>query len=98
MRNLLTLGAHAQGGGYGTCLVCLCVSVCYHSSTNIAHLYAENKACQGCNLGCSWFLMHRFLINHSVLKLWREKANIQVSMYLSQPVLAGFEYRAYISR
>ena len=32
---LLTLGAHAQRGGYSTCFVCLCVCVfvCYRSSS-----------------------------------------------------------------
>ena len=33
-----------------------------------------------------------------VQKLWREKANMQLSSYRSRPVLARFEYRAYISR
>ena len=37
-------------------------------------------------------------INPSVQKLWREKANMQMSMYLSRLALAGFEYRACISR
>ena len=51
--NILTLGAHAQEG-YSTCLVCVwggggggVVSVCYHSSTNIAGLYTQNKVRSG---------------------------------------------------
>ena len=39
-----------------------------------------------------------FSINPTVQKLWHEKGNMQMSMYLSRTVLAGFEYRACISR
>ena len=50
--SISTLGAHAQKG-YGTCLVCVsvylsvCLSVCYHSSANIALFYAQNKVRRG---------------------------------------------------
>ena len=33
------------------------------------------------------FLIRGFSINPSVHKLWHEKANMQISMYLSRPVL-----------
>ena len=43
---LLTLGVHAQEG-YGTCHVCVCVSVSlsiyYHSSVNIVRYYGPSK-------------------------------------------------------
>ena len=39
-----------------------------------------------------------FSINPTIQKLWHEKDNMQMSVYLSRPVLAGFEYRACISR
>ena len=94
----LTFGVHVQKG-YGTCLVCvcicLCVSVCYHSSANIARFYTLNKVRRGFFLGFSRFLICGFSINLSVQKLWREKANMQISMYLSRPVLPCFEYRMH---
>ena len=39
----LTFGTHAQEG-YSTCLVCVCVFVCYHS---IGRFYAENEVRRG---------------------------------------------------
>ena len=66
--------------GYGTCLVCVyvylsvCLCVCYHSSTNIAHFYTLNKV----RIGVYPRLLS--LINPSVQKLWHEKANMQMSM------------------
>ena len=74
--------------------ICVCVSVCYHSSANIARFYALNKVCRG----FARFLIRGFSKNPSVQKLWREKGNMQMTMYLSRLVLAGFEYRACIRR
>ena len=87
--------ACTEGLRYFVC-VCICVSVCYHSSANIAHFYALNKVRRGLSLFSlfnSWILA-----NPSVQKLWHEKANIQTSVYLSRLVLAGLEYHARISR
>ena len=73
-----------------------CVSVC------LLQLYWQHpsflRGTLGFILGYSRFLMCGFSINPSVHKLWREKANMQMSMYLSCLALAGFEYRACISR
>ena len=52
----------------------------------------------GTLLGFSSFLPRGFSENPSVQKLWREKANMQMSSCRSRQVLARFEYRAYISR
>ena len=57
--------------------VCVCLSVWYHSSTNIACFYAQS----GFILVFSSLLIGGFLINPSVQKLWREEANMQISMY-----------------
>ena len=48
-------------------------------------------------LGFSSFLT-RGISRKPVQKLWREKANMQISSYRSRLVLARFEYRAYISK
>ena len=79
--------------GYGTCRVCVCV--CYHSSANIARFY---KGTLYVGVYLTQFLTRGFSINPSVQKLWHEKANMQMSMYLLRPVLGGFEYRTYISK
>ena len=83
------------GGGGGLC-VC-----CYNFSAHSAGLNAQNKVytctCEF-SLGFSRFLIHGFSINPSIQKLWREKANMRMSMYLSRLVLASFECRACISR
>ena len=92
---LLTLGAHAQEG-YGSCLVCLCVclSVCYH----LIVVSTVQLRCVRHFLRLFFFLTRVFSKKPSVQKLWREKTNMQMSSYRSQPALARFEYRAYISK
>ena len=40
---LLTLGVHAQRGLWYLVSVSVCLRVCYHSSVDIAHFYAQNK-------------------------------------------------------
>ena len=52
----------------------------------------------GTLLGFSSFVTCGFSKKPSVQKLWREKANMQMSSCRSRQVLARFEYRAYISR
>ena len=44
------------------------------------------------------YVRHSFRLFFIFTALWREKANMQMSSYRSRPVLARFEYRAYISR
>ena len=75
--------------------MCVCVSVCYHSIGNIRRFYAENEVHRGFVLGFSRFLTRGFSINPSVQKLWREKANMQMNMYV---VLAACKYGACMSR
>ena len=86
--------------GYGTCPVCLsvCVSVCLSVMTFSATSFVSTLESRYVQVDYRLFLIHGFSINPSVQKLWREKANMQISSYRSQPVLARFEYRAYISR
>ena len=69
--------------------ICLsvCVSVCYHSNANITYFYALNKVRRGVILGFSGLSIRGFLITPSVQKLWREKANMQISMYLPRPAV-----------
>ena len=62
--------------------VYVCLFVGYHSSGNIGRFYAENEVRRGLS-GFSRFLTRGFSINPSVQKLWREKANMQISMYSS---------------
>ena len=71
--------------------VCVCVSVFYHSIGNIRRFYAQNEVRRGL---FARFLTRGFSIKPSVQKLWREKANMQMSMYVLRPVLAAFEYCA----
>ena len=98
---LLTLGAHAQKG-YGTCLVCVCVCVfvCLLPLSRQHRSFLRSKyGMYGTRLGFPSFLTCGFSKKKtSVQKLWREKANMQMSSYRSRPVLARFEYRTYISR
>ena len=91
----LTLGAHAQEG-YGTCPVCL--FVCLPLSCQHRSFLRPKYGTYGTGLGFPSFLTRGFSKKPSVGKLWREKANMQMSSYRSRPVLARFEYRAYISR
>ena len=98
----LTLGAHAQEG-FGTCPVCLsvCLSVCLLPLSCQHRSFLRSKyGTYGTRLGFPSFLTRGFSKKPSVGKLWREKANniMQMSSYRSRPVLARFEYRAYISR
>ena len=95
----LTLGAHAQEG-YGTCLVCVCVCVCVSVCTPAPTTLVSTlkMGYVGVYLRLFLLFMCGFSINPSVQKLWREKANMQMSSYRWRPVLARFEYRAYISR
>ena len=96
----LTLGAHAQEG-YGTCPVCLfvCLSVCLLPLSCRHRSFLRSKyGTYGTRLGFPSFLTRGFSRKPSVGKLWREKANMQMSSYRSRPVLARFKYRAYISR
>ena len=92
---LLTLGAHAQEG-YGTCPVCLCVCLLPLNRRHRSFLRSTYGTC-GTLLGFSSFLTRGFSKTPSDGKLWREKANMQMSSYCSRPVLARYEYRAYIS-
>ena len=81
--------------GYGSCLVCVyvCLSVCVSVTTVVATSLVSMLK-MGFGLGFSRFLTCGFAINPSVQKLWGEKADMQMSMYLSGPVLVRFEYRA----
>ena len=88
----LTLGAHAQEG-YGTCPVCLsvCLSVCL-LPLNRGHrsfLRSTQGTC-GTLLGFPSFLTRGFSKKPSVGKLWREKANMQMSRYRSGPLFSPF--------
>ena len=80
--------------------VCVCVCVCLSVTTPAATSVVSTLKMRyiGVILGFSRFLTRGFSINRSVQKLCRKKANMQMSSYRSQPVLARFEYRAYISR
>ena len=94
----LTLGAHAQEG-YGTCPVCLsvCLSVCLLPLSCQHRSFLRSKyGTYGTGLGFPSFITRGFSKKPSVGKLWREKANMQMSSYRSRQVLARFEYRAYI--
>ena len=72
---LLVNPPHACTGGLRY-LSCVCV--CYHSIGNIHRFYAQNEVRGDIYiLGYSQFLTHGFSIKP---KLWREKANIQMSM------------------
>ena len=62
--------------------MCVCLSVTTLAATSVV-----------CTL-----LTCGFSIKPSVLKLWGEKANMQISIYSLQRVLGHFEYRACISR
>ena len=98
MHVFLTLGAHAQEG-YCTCPVCLCICVCYDFfQLHRSFLRWNPDTHEYIIIGFSWFLTRGFSINPSVQKLWREKANMQMSIYRSRPVSARFKYRAYINR
>ena len=94
----LTLSARAQEG-YGTCLVCLfvCLSVCYHLIVDIVHFYGLSKVHTALFKAFLHFTAWIFEKNFRS-KVMARKANMQMSSYRSQPVLAHFEYRAYISR
>ena len=74
--------ACAGGLRYLSC-VCVCLSVC----VSVCYRSSANSA-----------RFYAQIINPTVQKLRREKGNMQMSVYLSRPVLAGFEYRACISR
>ena len=73
--------------------VCLLPLSCQHRS-----FLRSKYGTYGTRLGFPSFLTRGFSKKPSVGKLWREKANMQMSSYRSRPVLARFEYRAYISR
>ena len=95
LRTLLTLGAQAQEG-YCSCLVCVCVCLsvclldCYHSSGDIVRFYTQKQVRGGFVIGFSWLLTRGFSKKTSIRKLWREKANMQMSSYKSvQPVHRG---------
>ena len=93
---LLTLGAHAQEG-YCSCLVCVCVSVCLSvclcvclSVTTLAatsFVFTLKSRYVGV---CYRLFTRGFSKKPSIRKLWREKANMQMSSYKSvQPVHRG---------
>ena len=75
--------------------MCVCLSVPTLVPTSLV-FYVQNEVHRGLSrIFC--FLIRGFSINHSIQKLWREEANMQITMYLSRAVLACFEYRACIS-
>ena len=96
---VLTLGAHVQEG-YSTCVCAVCLSVCLSVCTPAPTTLVSTLKMRyvGVYLRLFLLLMRGFSINPSVQKLWREKANMQMISYRSRPVLARFEYHAYISR
>ena len=67
--------------------MCFCVSVCHHSSSNIARFYAQNEVYHRLFSA----LTHGFSIKPSIQKLWCAKTIIEMNTYLSQPVLVRFE-------
>ena len=72
--------------------VCLsvCLSVCYHSSGDIVRFYTQKQVRGGVVIGFSWILTRGFSKKPSLRKLWREKANMQMSSYKSvRPVHRG---------
>ena len=84
--------------GYCTCLVCVsvCLSVTTPAPTSLVSTLKERYVGVYPRLFSLFNLW--ISINPTVQKLWHEKGNMQISMYFSRPVLAGFEYRACISR
>ena len=60
--------------------VCVCLSVCYHASEDIAWLYSKMNRLF--SVLSSWLFK-----KPSVQKLWREKANILMSICLPRPPL-----------
>ena len=99
MLELTPRRACAGGLRYLSCVclsslsVCLCLSVTTLAATSVVSMLKMRYV--GVYLR---FLIRGFSINPCVQKLWREKANMQISSYCSRPVLACFEYHAYISR
>ena len=71
----LTLGAHAQEGCLSVCLLPLS---CQHRS-----FLRSKYGTYGTRLGFPSFLTRRLSKKTSVRKLWREKANMQMSSYRS---------------
>ena len=78
-------------------VLCVCLSVCLSVTTLAATSLVSTLKMRYVGVYLR-FLACGFPINPSVQKLWREKANMHMSSYRSRPVLACFEYRAYISR
>ena len=77
----------------------VCLSVCLLPlSCQLRSFLRSKYGTYGTRLGFPSFITRGFSKKTSVGKLWREKANMQMSSYRSRPVLARFEYRAYISR
>ena len=78
---VITLGAHAQEG----CRVCVCVCVCvWLCVPTPAPTSLVSTLKMGVILSFSRFVLRGLSINPSVQKLWREKANMQMSSYCSR--------------
>ena len=58
----------------------VCLSVCYHASEGIAGFYAKTKIAYGISVG---FKLVHFQKKPSVQKLWRENANMLMSINLA---------------
>ena len=80
----------------GGLLLCVCLSVTTLAATSLVSTL-KMRYVGVCRRLFSVFT-RGFSINPSVQKLWREKANMQISMYVPRPVLAAFKYRACTSR
>ena len=81
----LTLGAHARGLRYLSC-VCVCVCVCVYPSVCLFQVQLLQRTftpaindSRGFLVGFSWILIRGFSKKPSLQKLWREKANMQIS-------------------
>ena len=80
----LTLGTHAQEG-YGTCLVCVCLSVCVYSSANIARFYTQNEVQY---VGVYFRLFNVWIFDKS----FRSKVMARKSQYANEqlPLATGY--------
>ena len=72
--------------------VCICLSVCLSVTTLAAtsFVFTLKSRYKGFVIGFSWILTRGFSKKHSLRKLCREKANMQISSYKSvRPVYGG---------
>ena len=78
--------------------VCVCVSVRSPAPIFFSLVISTLKMRYVGVYRFSRFLTRGFSIKPTIKELWREKANMQMSMYVPRPVLAALKYRACMSR